>query len=89
MSRNTLARAYAAKTAQPGLARAGHASPAGTQVAQPAPAVAPVARSMLAGRVPQQEVYIEDALIIAVRRSLASCRDSSQLRMLSAFEARR
>ena len=44
---------------------------------------------MPAGRVPQQEVYIEDALLIAVRRSLASCRDSSQRRMLSAFEARR
>jgi hypothetical protein len=83
MSRNTLARAYAAKTAQPGLA------PAGTQVAQPAPAAAPVARTLPAGRVPQREMYIEDALLIAVRRSLASCRDSSQLRMLSAFEARR
>jgi hypothetical protein len=34
-------------------------------------------------------MVLEDALLVAVRRSLASCRDSSQLKMLSAFEARR
>jgi hypothetical protein len=45
--------------------------------------------SVPANVAPPPAVTREDALLIAVRRSLASCRDSSQLRMLAAFAALR
>jgi hypothetical protein len=92
MSRNTLARAYAAST-RPVLPAATEALPAVQPAAQPRPPAVPVVRGTSLQRTvpagPQQPDVIADALLIAVRRSLASCRDSTQLRMLAAFEASR
>jgi hypothetical protein len=82
MTRNTLALAYAAKTSKTASAQSQPAPRA-----MPLPPAAPTAPRPAAAR-PEQAI-IEDALLIAVRRSLASCRDSTQLRMLAAFEATR
>jgi hypothetical protein len=87
MNRNTLARAYAAQTAQPGRAPAAQPSPRSEHAGPPAAGLVAPARP--AAEAPSSQAAFEDALLIAVRRSLASCRDSSQLRMLAAFEARR
>ena len=73
------------------LSSATAARPAGDQPRQEI--VAPAAQ--VAAFVPAQPAparsappsVSDDALLIAVRRSLASCRDSSQRRMLAAFEA--
>lgn len=85
MSRDTLALAYAASTrpAQPAMPEASRA----VQPAASSPSQAPAAPVRHAAA-PQPEA-VGDALLIAVRRSLASCRDSTQLRMLAAFEASR
>jgi hypothetical protein len=85
MSRDTLALAYAASTrpAQPAMPEASRAvQPAATRLPQ-------VPDAPLRHAPPPPPEAIGDALLIAVRRSLASCRDSTQLRMLAAFEASR
>jgi hypothetical protein len=87
MNRNTLAGAYARRTAQPAaVAQELGAASARTLLAEPAPVTRPAPAP---GRVAREAAVIEDALLIAVRRSLASCKDSSQLRMLAAFQASR
>jgi hypothetical protein len=78
MSRSTLALAYASRVAKPGAVQP-------VQRAQPAPAPRPVQRGPVA-QPPQAAVITNEMLLIAVRRSLASCRDTTQLRMLAAFE---
>ena len=88
MNSSTLALAYAAKTgrapaAQPQPAQRSVSLQAALPISRPAPPRTPAAPTQPA------KVISDDALLIAVRRSLASCRDSSQLRMLAAFEPSR
>jgi len=71
MRTDTLSGAYAAKLGR-------YTQPALQARALP-PTAPPTART--AAPLPDAE-----ALLIALRRSLASCRDTSQLRMLAAFE---
>jgi hypothetical protein len=78
MSRSTLALAYASRVAKPGAAQP-------VPRAQPAPAPRAVPRAP-AAQASQPAAVANEVLLIAVRRSLASCRDTTQLRMLAAFE---
>jgi hypothetical protein len=48
-----------------------------------------IARSAPAGRPAAEPPTDADVLLIALRRSLESCKDTSQLRMLAAFETPR
>jgi hypothetical protein len=92
MTRSTLALAYAARVApstRPATAAAVQPAPLAPARSRPAaPASAPVPpQRQTAPRSEAQAPLAQEALLIAVRRSLASCRDSSQLRMLAAFES--
>jgi hypothetical protein len=103
MSRSTLALAYAARTAKAPEATASAKAPSAHMSVQaptarqlPHPSATVRATLTAPGPAPYrsapsqpQETTGEDALLIAVRRSLASCRDSAQRRMLPAFEAKR
>jgi hypothetical protein len=87
MNRSTLALAYAAKTAKTAGEQPRQGIPTGIArdaAMVPAAVRAPESRSRMT-----PEPISEDALLIAVRRSLASCRDTSHRRMLAAFEAMR
>jgi hypothetical protein len=79
MNRSTLAFAYAEKTGRTVRIAAEPPPPA------PGPAVRPPAS---APRSTPREID-QEALLVAVRRSLASCRNSAERRMLAAFEAAR
>jgi hypothetical protein len=78
MKPDTLSGAYATKLGRP-------AQPA------PRPVSALPLRPRLLSPASQAEPPLPDseALFIALRRSLASCRDTTQLRMLAAFEGPR
>ena len=78
MRTDTLSGAYAAKLGR-------FAQPA------PRPLAAPLARPvpMPPARPVPVPLAGADVLLIAVRRSLESCKDSSQLRMFAAFESPR
>jgi hypothetical protein len=92
MTRSTLALAYAARVApstRPATAAAVQPLPPAAAQTRPAAPAFPLGLPLHqnAPRGEAQAPLAQDALLIAVRRSLASCRDSSQLRMLAAFES--
>jgi hypothetical protein len=74
MRTDTLSGAYAARLARP-------VQPA----IRPVPALPVRPRPLLPARPADSSLLDSEALIIALRRSLASCRDTTQLRMLVAF----
>ena len=87
MSRSTLALAYATRAAQAAAPQpVASAQPRRAPPARLPAALPPAAAHALPRTRATPAAIAEDALLIAVRRSLASCRDSSQLRMLAAFE---
>jgi hypothetical protein len=75
MRTDTLSGAYAAKLGRP-------AQPA----LRPVPSLPLRPRPLSPARPAEPPLPDSEALVIALRRSLASCRDTTQLRMLAAFE---